>query len=79
MRVIEMLGRSFWGTEEGLAGVRGESEKHRQALLERLEMSEESQTVNNAAVKPEEVGQEERRGNAGGNEDYEVQELGGDA
>ena len=33
--------------------------KHRQALLEGLGLSEESKTVNCAAVKPKDIGQEE--------------------
>ena len=42
----------MWRTEEELEYEEA-SDKHRQALLEGLELSEESQTVNNAAVKPE--------------------------
>ena len=44
-------------TDEGLAYEA--SGKHRQALLEGLGLSEESKTVNSAAVKPEEIGKEE--------------------
>ena len=54
---IEILGRSLTWTEEGLE-YEG-SDKHRRALLEGLELSEESKAVNSAAVKPEEIGQEE--------------------
>ena len=35
------------------------SDKHRQVMLEGLVLSEESKTVNSAALKPEEIGQEE--------------------
>ena len=54
---IEMLGRSLTWTEEGLE-YEG-SDKHRQALLEGLGLNEESKAVDRAAVKPEEIGQEE--------------------
>ena len=54
---IEMLGRSLTWTEEGLE-YEG-SDKNRQALLEGLGLNEESKAVNSAAVKPEEIGQEE--------------------
>ena len=54
---IEMLGTSVRWTEDGL-GCEA-TDKRRQALLEGLESSEESKTVNSAAVKPEEIGQEE--------------------
>ena len=35
------------------------SDNHHQALLERLGLSEESKTIHSAAVKPEEIGQEQ--------------------
>ena len=54
---IEILGRNLTWTEEGLE-YEG-SDKHRQALLEGLGLNEESKAVNSAAVKPEEIGQEE--------------------
>ena len=54
---IEILGRNLTWTEEGLE-YEG-SNKHRQALLEGLGLNEESKAVNSAAVKPEEIGQEE--------------------
>ena len=54
---IEILGRSLTWTEEGLE-YEGR-DKHRQALLECLGLNEESKAVNSAAVKPEEIGQEE--------------------
>ena len=54
---IEILGRNLTWTEEGLE-YEG-SDKHRQALLEGLGLNEESKSVNSAAVKPEEIGQEE--------------------
>ena len=54
---IEILGRSLIWTEEGLE-YEG-SDKHRRALLEGLGLNEESKAVNSAAVKPEEMGQEE--------------------
>ena len=54
---IEMLGRKMTWTEEGLE-YEG-SDKHRRALLEGLGLNEESKAVNSAAVKPEEIGQEE--------------------
>ena len=57
VREIETLGRSLRWTEEGLECEA--SDKRRQALLEGLELSEESKTVNSAAAKPEEIGQEE--------------------
>ena len=44
--------------DRGRSGVRG-SDKHRRALLEGLGLNEESKAVNSAAVKPEEMGQEE--------------------
>ena len=50
----------YWAgawTKEGLE-YEG-SDKHRQALLEGLGLNEESKVVNSAAVKPEEIGQEE--------------------
>ena len=53
--------------------------KHRQALLEGLRLSETSKTVNSAAVKPEEIGQEEEEEILEGVQKTEVQELGGDA
>ena len=54
---IEMLGRNLTWTEEVLE-YEG-SDKHRRALLERLGLNEESKAVNGAAMKPEEIGQEE--------------------
>ena len=54
---IEILGRNLTWTEEGLEY--GGSDKHRRALLEGLGLSEESKAVNSAAVKPEEISQEE--------------------
>ena len=54
---IEILGRNLTWTEEGLE-YEG-SDKHRRALLEGLGLNEESKAVNSAAVKPEEIGQEE--------------------
>ena len=38
------------------------SDKHRRALLEGLGLNVESKAVNNASVKPEEIGQEEDTG-----------------
>ena len=55
------------------------SDKHSQALLEELGSSEESTTVNSAAVKPEEIGQEEEEEMLEGTEQGEVEELGRDA
>ena len=52
----ELLGRSLRWTEDGLEYEA--SDKHRQALLEGLGLSEESKKGNSAAVKPEEIGQE---------------------
>ena len=57
VREIEVLGRSLTWTEEGLE-YEG-SDKHRRSLLEGLGMNEESKAVKSAAVKPEEIGQEE--------------------
>ena len=54
---IEILGRNLTWTEEGLE-YEG-SDKHRRALLEGLGLNEESKAVNSAAMKPEEIGQEE--------------------
>ena len=54
---IEILGMSLTWTEEGLE-YEG-SDKHRPALLEGLGLNEESKAVNSAAVKPQEIGQEE--------------------
>ena len=54
---IEILGRNLTWTEEGLE-YEG-SDKHRQALLQGLGLNEESKAANSAAVKPEEIGQEE--------------------
>ena len=51
------MGRNLTWTEEELE-YEG-SDKHRQALLEGLGLNEESKAVNSAAVKPEEIGQEE--------------------
>ena len=76
VREIEVLGRSPSWTEKGLEYA--SSDKHRQTGLEWLGVSEESKTVNSAAVKSEEMGQEEDEGNTGGKEEDEVQELGGD-
>ena len=57
---IVILGRNLTWTEEGLQ-YEG-SDKHRRALLEGLGLNEESKAVNSAAVKPEEIGQEEDTG-----------------
>ena len=57
VREMEILGWSLRWTDEGLAYEA--SDKRRQALLVGLGLSEESKTVNSAAVKPEEPGQEE--------------------
>ena len=54
---IEILGRSLTWAEEGLENEG--SDMHRRALLEGLGLNEESKAVNSAAVKPEEIGQEE--------------------
>ena len=54
---IEILGRSLTLTEKGLDSEG--SDKHRQALLTGFGLNEESKAVNSAAVKPEEIGQEE--------------------
>ena len=54
---IEVLGRKLTWTEEGLE-YQG-SDKQRRALLEGLGLNEQSKAVNSAAVKPEEIGQEE--------------------
>ena len=54
---IEILGRSLTWKEEGLEYE--DSDKHRHALLEGLGLNEESKAVNSAAVKPEEIGQED--------------------
>ena len=54
---IEISGRNLTWTEEGLE-YEG-SDMHRRALLEGLGLNEESKAVNSAAVKPEEIGQEE--------------------
>ena len=50
MREIELLGRSLRSTQEGLEYEA--SDTHCQALVEGLGLSEESKTVNSAAVKP---------------------------
>ena len=57
VREIEILGTLVRWTEEGLECEA--SDNRRQALLEGLGSIEESKTVNSAAVKPEELGQEE--------------------
>ena len=54
---IEILGRKLTWTEEGLE--HEGSDQHRQALLAGLGLNEESKAVNSAAVKPEEINQEE--------------------
>ena len=54
---IEILGRNLTWIEEGLE-YEG-SDKHRRALLEGWGLKEESMAVSSAAVKPEEIGQEE--------------------
>ena len=54
---IQILGRSLRRPDEGLEYEA--SDTHRQALLEGWWLSEESKMVNSAAVKPEEIGQEE--------------------
>ena len=54
---IEISGRKLTWTEEGLE-YEGR-DKHRQASLEGLRLNEESKAVNNAAMKPEEINQEE--------------------
>ena len=51
------MGRSLTWTEEGLE-CEG-SDKHRQVFLEGLGLNEESKAVNSAAMKPEEINQEE--------------------
>ena len=56
MREMEMLGRNLRWTEEGLEYEA--SEKHLQALVEGVGLSQESKTINSAAVKPEEMGRE---------------------
>ena len=53
---IEILGRSLRWTQEGLEV---EADNHHLSLLEGLGLSEEPKTGNGAAVKPEEIGQEE--------------------
>ena len=73
---IEILGRNLTWTEEGLE-YEG-SDKHRRALLEGLGLNEESKAVNSAAVKPEEIGQEEGHGGAGRVGSEEIQKFGGD-
>ena len=55
-RLRYLTGTLTW-TEEGLE-YEG-SDKHRRALLEDLGLNEESKAVNSAAVKPEEIDQEE--------------------
>ena len=70
---IEMLGTSVRWTEDGL-GCEA-TDKRRQALLEGLESSEESKTVNSAAVKPEEIGQEEDGEILGGTEKTRFRSL----
>ena len=57
VREIETLGRGLRWREEGLEHVA--SDNNRQALLEGLGLSEGSKTVNRAAAKPEDVGEEE--------------------
>ena len=54
---IEILGRRLRWRKEGLE-YEG-CDKHRQALSEGFGLGEDSKTVNSAAVKPEEMGQEE--------------------
>ena len=54
---IEILDRNPTWTHEGLE-FEG-SDKHRRALLEGLGLNEESKAVSSAAVKPEEIDQEE--------------------
>ena len=73
---IEILGRHLTWTEEGLE-YEG-SDKHRQALLESLGLNEESKAVNSAAVKPEEMGQEEDTEMLDASETKKIQEFGGD-
>ena len=53
----EILGRNLTWTEGGLE-CEG-SDKHRQALLEGLGLNYESKAVNSAAMKPEQINQEE--------------------
>ena len=57
VREVEILGRGVRWTEEELEYEA--RDKHRQAQLELLGLGEESKTVNCAAVKPEDIGQEE--------------------
>ena len=56
-REIETLVRKLTWTGEGLE-CEG-NDKHRRALLEGWVLNEESKAVNSAAVKPEEIDQEE--------------------
>ena len=56
---IDILGWNLTWTEEGLE--HEGSDKHRRALPEGLGLNEESKAVNSAAVKPEEIGQEEEK------------------
>ena len=56
-REIETLGRNLRWIEKWL--LYKARDKHRQALLEGLGLSEESKTVNRAVAKPEEIGPEE--------------------
>ena len=78
MHEIEILGRNLTWTEEGLE-YEG-SDKHRRALLEGLGLNEESKAVNSAAVKPEEIGQEEDKEMLDASEAFfqEIQKFGGD-
>ena len=55
------------------------SDRHRHALLEGLGLSEESKTVNSAAVKLEEIGQEEGTDTLEGTERKEFRSFSGDA
>ena len=74
---IEILGRNLTWTEEGLE-YEG-SDTHRQALLDGLGLNEESKAVNSAAVKPEEIGQEEDTEMFNASRNEKVQKFGGDA
>ena len=76
VREIEILGRTLTWTEEGL--VYECSDKHRQAFLEGLGLNEESKAVNSAAMKPEEINQEEDTERLDVPETKRVQEFGSD-
>ena len=72
---IEILGGSRTWTE----GLEYEgSDRHRQAFLEGLGLNEESKAVNNAAMKPEEIDQEEDTEMLDSSETQKIQKFGGD-